>query len=224
MIILFLVLGLAVVGFFTGKLIKHKSLHPFMPFKYDFRKRRDTFLKVMELLEKSNAKTIIETGTSREGLKGAKSNGAATIVFGKWAKENNAFVHSVDISMESVKNAQKEVNRQNLQSAVKIYHSDSLEFLENFEERVDMLYLDSYDYSSDVDIQKKSQQHHLEEFKKIERKLHENSIVLIDDCDLPNGGKGKLVIEYMGDRGWKILMDEYQVLLVRKNVVLDKVE
>ena len=69
-----------------------------MPFRYDFRKRRDTFLKTLELLEKIEAKTIIETGTSREGLHGAKSNGAATIVFGKWAKLNDAFMHSVDIS------------------------------------------------------------------------------------------------------------------------------
>ena len=76
-----------------------------MPFRYDFRKRRDTFKKTMELMEKINAKVIIETGTSREGLKGAKSNGAATIVFGKWAKENGAVLHSVDINSESIANS-----------------------------------------------------------------------------------------------------------------------
>lgn len=215
-----LVLGIA--GFFVGKWIKHKSLYPFMPFKYDFRKRRNTFLKVMELMKKTKAKTIIETGTSREGLRGAKSNGAATIVFGKWAKENNAFVHSVDISEESVNNAQEEVDRQHLQEFVQIYHSDSLVFLKDFDQMVDVLYLDSYDYSNDPEAQKKSQQHHLEEFQRIEDQLHDNSIVLIDDCDLPNGGKGKLVIEYMLGRGWKILMESYQVLLVRDNFILNE--
>ena len=59
------VLGLGVLGFFIGKFLKHKSLYPFMPFRYDFRKRRGTFLKVLELLEKTKAKFIIETGTSR---------------------------------------------------------------------------------------------------------------------------------------------------------------
>ncbi|MEO9513862.1 MAG: class I SAM-dependent methyltransferase [Flavobacteriaceae bacterium] len=216
------VLILGVVGFFIGKFIKHKSLYPFMPFKHDFRKRRDTFLKTMELMDRSGAKIIVETGTSREGLKGAKSNGAATIVFGKWASQNDAFVHSVDISEESVKNAQEEVNHQDLQDFVEIHHSDSLVFLENFNKKVDLLYLDSYDYSSDIEVQKKSQHHHLEEFKNIENQLQEHTIVLIDDCDLPNGGKGKLVIAYMLERGWKILMESYQVLLVREDFIFNK--
>ena len=173
-------------------------------------------------MKKTKAKTIVETGTSREGLRGAKSNGAATIIFGKWAKENNAFVHSVDINEESVKNSQEEVDRQNLQEFVQIHHSDSLDFLNDFNETVDVLYLDSYDYSNDPEVQKKSQQHHLEEFQRIEDQLHDDSIVLIDDCDLPNGGKGKLVIAYMLDRGWKILVESYQVLLVRDNFMLNE--
>nr|WP_299069739.1 class I SAM-dependent methyltransferase [uncultured Allomuricauda sp.] len=213
---------IGIVGFFIGKFIKHKSLYPFMPFKHDFRKRRDTFLKTMELMKRFGAKIIVETGTSREGLRGAKSNGAATIVFGKWAKENGAFMHSVDISEESVKNAQEEVDRQGLEKFVHIHQSDSLVFLENFNEKVDLLYLDSYDYSSDVEVQKKSQKHHLEEFKRIEGQLHDTAIVLIDDCDLPNGGKGKLVIAYMLERGWKILIESYQVLLVCENLTFNE--
>jgi len=210
-------LGLGVLGFFIGKFIKHKSLYPFMPFKYDFRKRRSTFLKTLELLEKTKAKIIIETGTSREGLHGAKSNGAATIVFGKWAKQNDAFLHSVDISEKSVAASQKEVDNQDLNSSVKIHLSDSIAFLENYKEQVDFLYLDSYDYSNDPEVQIKSQMHHLKEFKEIEGQLHEKTIVLIDDCDLPNGGKGKLVVEYMLKQDWKVLMNAYQILLVRNN-------
>lgn len=212
---LLIVLSLGIVGFCIGKLIKHKSLYPFMPFRHDFRKRRDTFKRTLDLLDSVKAKTIIETGTSREGLHGAKSNGAATIVFGKWAKLNNAFLHSVDISENSVTAAQAEVDRQGLQTHVKIHLSDSLAFLDDFKEQVDFLYLDSYDYSNDIEVQKKSQEHHLKEFIAIEAQLHDNSLVLIDDCDLPNGGKGKMVVEYMLKKDWKILMNEYQILLVR---------
>ena len=160
---------------------------------------------------------IIETGTSREGLRGAKSNGGATIVFGKWAKLNNAVLHSVDISEKSINAAQKEVDNQLLSDFVTIHHSDSIEFLANFKKPVDFLYLDSYDYSDDPEVQVKSQIHHLNEFKAIEGLLHENSIVLIDDCDLPNGGKGKMVVEYMQQKDWKILINAYQILLVRDN-------
>lgn len=103
------ILVLSIVGFLTGKFIKHKSLYPIMPFRYDFRKRSDTFLKVLELLDQRNAKILIETGTSREGLKGSKTQGAATILFGKWAKLNNAVLHSVDNSEESLKVSREEV-------------------------------------------------------------------------------------------------------------------
>ncbi|MDX1363146.1 MAG: class I SAM-dependent methyltransferase [Arenibacter latericius] len=215
--IILAIIALGFFGFLLGKLIKHKSLYPFMPFRYDFRKRRDSFRKTMELLDKISAKTIIETGTSREGLRGAKSNGAATIVFGKWAKQNNAFLHSVDISEKSVAKCQEEINNQNLNEVVKVHLSDSVAFLDNFEEKVDFIYLDSYDYDDDPAVQIKSQKHHLKEFIAIEDNLHSDSIVLIDDCDLPNGGKGKLVVDYMLKKDWKILLNEYQILLVRKN-------
>lgn len=193
-----------------------------MPFRYDFRKRRDSFRKVMQLMDQTNAKLILETGTSREGLRGAKSNGSATVVFGKWAMQNGAFMHSVDIDSKSVANSQAEIDRQGLTDFVSIHLSDSLAFLKAFTEPVDLLYLDSYDYSNDPIIQEKSQIHHLKEFKLIEDRLHKNSLVLIDDCDLPNGGKGKKVIKYMLENDWKIVMEAYQVLLVRKNFLLDK--
>jgi len=212
-LILFL---LGVFSFFLGKFIKHKSLYPFMPFRYDFRKRRNTYKRVLSLLEKTKAKVLIETGTSREGLKGAKSNGAATIVYGKWAKLNKAHLHSVDISDKSIRIAKQEVEKQNLSSNVTLHLNDSVEFLNKFEEKVDFLYLDSYDYTKDKAQQLLSQKHHLAEFIAIEDKLHKNTIILIDDCDLEGGGKGKLVIEYMKEKDWLIEMEAYQILLLHK--------
>lgn len=188
-----------------------------MPFKYNFRRRRITFAKTLKLLDERKAKIIIETGTSRLGLKNTKGDGGATIVFGKWAQQNNAKMHSVDISEDSVKGSQHEVNNQGLNATVTVHLNDSLEFLKTFEDSVDFLYLDSYDYSrTDTDTQIRSQEHHLKEFKLIENKLHDDSIVLIDDCGLPGGGKGKIVVEYMLKKDWKVLIDAYQILLVKK--------
>jgi len=214
------IVGIALLVYVLVKILKHRPLTPLMPKKYNFGKRRVTFRKVLQLLDRTNAKLIVETGTSRYGLLGAKGDGAATIVFGKWAKENGAIMHSVDISEDSVKGSQTEVNAQDLGEHVQVHLSDSVQFLMNFEQQVDFLYLDSYDYSKDLEVQKLSQEHHLKEFKAIEDRLHENTIVLIDDCKLPNGGKGKTVIEYMLKKDWKILIDAYQVLLVRKNFSL----
>ncbi|MEO9894687.1 class I SAM-dependent methyltransferase [Aurantibacter sp.] len=210
------IVAIVLIVYAMVKFLKYRPLTPFMPYKYNFGKRRVTFRKVLDLLEKTNAKMIVETGTSRAGLKGAKGDGAATIVFGKWAKENGAFMHSVDISEDSVKGSQAEVDAQELNNHVTVHLSDSLLFLKNFKEKVDFLYLDSYDYSKDLEVQRLSQEHHLKEFMAIENQLHENTIVLIDDCRLPNGGKGKTVIAYMLKNDWKILIEAYQVLLVRK--------
>lgn len=216
--ILLLLASLAILIVIVLKLTKHRSLYPFMPYKYNFRRRRVTFKKVLKLLEERNAKVIVETGTSRKGLEGAKSDGAATIVFGKWAKENGANMHSVDISEDSVNGSKNEVENQELQDVVTVHLDDSLNYLKNFEGTIDFLYLDSYDYSkTDIEIQQKSQVHHLKEFQIIEDRLHKNTIVLIDDCGLPGGGKGKTTIEYMQSRGWQVVMNKYQVLLLHKD-------
>lgn len=214
-------IALTIVIHLLKKFAKHKPLYPLMPFKYDFKLRRITFARTLKLLDERKVKTIIETGTSRDGLKNTKGDGAATIVFGKWAQQNGAKMHSVDISNLSVKASQEEVNRQNLNDTVTVYLDDSLEFLKNFNHPVDFLYLDSYDYSiTDPEIQAKSQEHHLKEFKIIEDRLHQNSIVLIDDCGLPGGGKGKTLIQYMLKNNWKILISAYQVLLVKKESLI----
>jgi len=220
--IIVLIILMVPIVFLIAKFVKHKSLYPLLPFKYDFRKRQITFLKTLELLNQIGAKVIIETGTSRDGLRGARSQGAATIVFGKWAQKNNAFMHSVDISKDSVDVAQHEVDTLGLNKNVQIHLSDSIEFLKNFNQEVDFLYLDSYDYSEDPEVQLKSQHHHLYEFKAIERMLHKNTIVLIDDCDLPGGGKGKLAIEYMLANSWAVILKRYQVLLLHKDSTLIK--
>jgi len=198
------------------RVIRHKSLYPFMSLRHNFGKRRDTFRKTLDLLSDRNAKVLIETGTARIGLRGAKSNGASTIIFAAWARQNGTVLHSVDTSEDSISAAKAEVVAQGLADYVSWHKEDSLKFLAGFDEMVDFIYLDSYDYDKvDTSIQKASQEHHLAEFKAIEPRLHENSLVLIDDCDLPNGGKGKLAIEYMLERRWKILMREYQVLLAQ---------
>ena len=162
--ILFSVFFLTVLTHYLIKFKKHKSLYPFMSFKYNFKRRRDSFKRTLELLKLREAKIIVETGTSRKGLSGTRNDGAATIVFGKWAKENNAHLYSVDICKDSVKGSQDEVNNQQLKDVVTVHLGDSIEYLSTFREPIDLLYLDSYDYSrTDKGIQLKSQAHHLEE-------------------------------------------------------------
>ena len=195
-----------------------KTLEPLLSKDYNFGKRQKTFRRAIELLEERKATCLIETGVARYGLRNSKSDGASTAVFGLWAKSHNTSLYSVDISPESIAGAREAVEELDLVEHVKLVTGDSVQFLENFTDPVDFLYLDSYDYDKhDESIQIASQEHHLKEFKAIEEKLAPGTVVLIDDCDLPGGGKGKTVIQYMTRKGWQIDTSAYQVLLTKQS-------
>ena len=214
-------LALTVLALLAAALIRkafrYKTLYPFLPRKFNFGKRRNTLRETLRLLDDRGAKTLIETGVARHGLQKSKGDGASTVVFATWCQANSAKLYSVDIDPEAIKTAQKTLDGLDLQSVAELQTSDSVAFLDSFNKSVDFLYLDSYDYhKTDTSIQQASQQHHLDEFRAIEDQLHEDSIVLIDDCNMPAGGKGKLAIDYMLKKGWQMHLFEYQALLVRR--------
>ena len=173
--------------------------------------RYKTFVEALHLMKQRGARIIVETGTSRGGVAKCCDDGCATIIFGEWAKDNNAIVYSADIDGQALANAGNALGPN--QSYVHLVESDSVEFLRNFGQPIDMLYLDSYDF--EVSAPELSQQHHLNEVIAAEPWLTADSIVMIDDCDLPYGGKGKLVIEYLLIKGWKIVSQGYQVILLQ---------
>ncbi|MDT8346962.1 MAG: class I SAM-dependent methyltransferase [Flavobacteriaceae bacterium] len=216
----FLYLLIAVLAiyslYFFIKRKKHRPIPQYLPAHYNFGKRQASFIATLDLLDSRSSKTLIETGTARKGLANVKGDGAGTILFGIWAKQNNATLHSVDIDGQAVAASRAAVKAEKLDDVVSVHEMDSLKFLAEFKDPVDFLYLDSYDYDEkDPVVQQKSQEHHLLEFKAIEDQLHDKSVVLIDDCGLKGGGKGKTVIAYMQSKGWRIFLEAYQVLLVK---------
>lgn len=174
--------------------------------------REYTFVEALKLMSERNVKTIVETGTARAGSAGFNGDGGSTIILGHWAHNHNARMFSVDINPDYVsasRNACKEY-----EECITFVCSDSLKFLHDFKDTIDFLYLDSLDYDFDNPII--SQEHHLNEIKAIYKNLHNNTIIMIDDCGkLPGGGKGGLVIPWLLDRGWKIHSNGYQVILTK---------
>ncbi len=175
--------------------------------------RYDSFLLALSLMSENNVKTIIETGTARSGLEWCLSDGCSTIIFAEWSYYNGATLYSIDINEIALKNAERCIEP--YIDSVNLIHSDSIAFLSNFNQSIDFLYLDSYDYEFDNPLP--SQLHHLKEIKAAYPYLHERSIVMIDDCDLPGGGKGKFVIQYLLEKGWRIIFSQYQVILTKWN-------
>lgn len=173
-------------------------------------KRYASFSLILELLEHRKAKTLIETGTARLG-DCFWGDGGSTIIFGDWASQNQAILSSVDINPNAINTAQNFT--QAYSQNICFFCQDSIDFLANFEEPIDFLYLDSYDF--DFNNPHPSQNHHLLEIQAAYPRLHRNSIVMVDDCDLPHGGKGALIIQFLMEKGWIIVFKGYQVILVR---------
>ena len=216
LIAVLLVAVAAYIGYRLYRRSRWKTLAPLLPARFNFGKRRDTFRRALDLLEARGGRFILETGVAREGLAKSKSDGASTIVFAAWAQQHHARVVSVDIDPASISAAQAAVAQLGLGEFVEFVTSDAVAYLAQCDRAVDLLYLDSFDYDrNDPAVQQASQAHHLAEFKAIEARLHANSIVLIDDCRIRGGGKGKLVIAYMLERGWRVELSRYQMLLVR---------
>ena len=82
---------------------------------------------------------------------------------------------------------------------------DSLNFLTNFNKKIDFLFLDSLDGQFEG-----ASKHQLEEIKIAKNYLHDQSLVLLDD----KGDKTKLSINYMLDNNFKILNETREQVLL----------
>src|SRR3990167_8669271 len=190
-------------------------------------KRFWTMFLALNLFLQYQGQTIIETGSTR-----LKHYG------GKLITVDNDF---------SVVETSKEITKDYAEN-IRYEVSDSIEFLRNWEEaKIDLLYLDSFDYpygellshyGADDDLEKAikklnsitdeeieklygntilgSQIHQQRELELALPKMNNNAIVLLDDNDLPGGGKTKLAKRYLAGNGYECLMDSYQSLWIKK--------
>lgn len=185
--------------------------------------RYETFHEALSLMDERNVQTIVETGTERWQIEkySFDGDGGSTIIFGHWATINHAQMYSVDINKTHVEYALN--NTKEYESNLKIVLNDSVAFLKNFPHQIDFLYLDSYDYDEQNPVP--SQEHCLREIQAAYDKLTTNSIVMIDDCNIPGGGKGYLAIKYLLSKGWYLHRNRHQVILLRNDsITLDRNE
>lgn len=172
-------------------------------------KRYLTISAAMNLIIERNSKILVETGTSRFGEKGCEGDGCSTILFGNMANLLGVKLYSVDIDEKACIESKKATTIYG--SNVEVVQSDSIIFLTNFSEgMIDFLYLDSFDF--DDKNPSPSQEHHLKEIEAVYPKLHKNTIIMMDDCSLVNGGKCALVDQFLKDQKWTVYMSKYQVI------------
>ena len=185
------------------------------------RDRATSLSMVFEILDEKKHKDffIVETGCMRadHGQLAFGDDGASTYIFDDFINFYDGEVASVDINPDNVAHAQKMVSERTT-----VYCSDSVEFLWNIPEKkkIDLLYLDSYDFEPDNPIP--SQKHHLKELTAVMKNLRKGSIIMVDDnantpefewfTKIAQGGKAGFVKEFMKDVGAELLLDEYQII------------
>ena len=182
--------------------------------KYNNKKniRFFSFKETLKICQNRNFKNIVETGTSRGKVKFfffRKYNwkdGMSTIMFAEYAKFINGKLYTCDISKKNIQNAKKFTS--NFKNYVNYYTDDSVNFLNNFNETIDLLYLDSYDGHNKV----KASEHQLNEAKASLDKLCSNALILLDD----KGAKTNLSIDFYKNNGFKIILETENQILFSK--------
>ena len=200
-----------------------------------------TFKYCFETYVNNGMKTIVELGTSRSFVDGRFEgcNLNDTKYWNssdpsKWDWSAGCFTrlatlclgHIKDYQLHTVDIIHDHINRcKHMNSDLKdisYYISYSESFLNNFNGKIDFLYLDTGDMTP---IEPTAQLHLREAKIIVERDLiNKNGIILIDDIrscvpfqagEKMDLGKGYLSIPYFLSHGFKLVMDEYQSVLVK---------
>jgi len=173
--------------------------------------RYETVKLALSLFLQRGGHVILETGCQR--LPDDWGDGKSTTIFGEFCNRYGKSLVSVDINPQNMGVAKQAT--QAFAANIRYIVSDSVKFLEGFNEKIGLLYLDSMDCPlgpADDPQLKCSQEHNLSELKAALKNLTEDTVILLDDNGHANGGKTKLTKEYLRANGWKEIMSNAQSL------------
>ena len=167
----------------------------------------DLFFNMMSKLQRKLERglVIVETGTIRGDIRSCDGN--STVKFADYVKHHDGAFYSVDNNPEAIEYSKGVLgDREN----VHVVEGVSTEFLESFPDKIDVLYLDS---ANDEHIG-------LAEYEAAKPKLHEHTIILVDDClqGSPAQRKGLLSLPKMVEDGYTKVLHEYQCVLAKEEV------
>jgi hypothetical protein len=177
-----------------------------------------TFQLALNLLHQTKrSPVIIETGCQR--YEKELGDGYSTTLFCEYITRYGGKLISIDINPNNVNNAINWTAGYSINKEFII--SDSVAFLKQYNGPVDLIYFDSWDYpldnEPDIDLRRyQSQQHNLNELKAVEQRLSSCSIILLDDNQLPGGGKPKLTKDYLVKKGYICLLDLQQSIWIKQ--------
>lgn len=172
-----------------------------------------TFQLALNILNQTKKNPlIVETGCQR--MADDFGAGMSTTILGEYALRYGARLITVDYDQKHLEDCKGFTAE--FADAITYVHHESVDFLERFTEPIDLLYLDSMDYPIDDNLEEQtySQQHCLNEYMAARKNLYPQSLLLLDDNQLPNGGKPKFTKNKLIEDGWVCLLDWQQSLWI----------
>ena len=165
-------------------------------------------LLLREMTERFERPRVVETGCVRaeDDFAGA---GFSTYVFGAYLHIRGGHLASVDNDAPHCAFARQWTRC--FGDSVNVHLADSVAWLRDRNEPVDLLYLDSLDIG-----QPRCAEHGLAELQAAYPLLRTRSIVACDDTSYREKafhGKGALVVPWLMERGWRILHSGHQTIL-----------
>ncbi len=161
-----------------------------------------------EMSARFAAPRVVETGCIRaeDDFAGA---GFSTYVFGYYLRQRGGRLTSIDHNAAHCAFARAWTAC--FGDTVEVVQADSVAWLREGAEPIDVLYLDSLDTESP-----NSAEHGLAEIEAAYRRLHVGSLVVFDDTILAAGayfGKGALAVPWLLERGWTVAWSGHQTIL-----------
>ena len=173
-----------------------------------------TFKLALNLFLQRHGHTIVELGTTK--APDDWGAGMGTLLFAEVVGKYGGKIYTVDNYPPHIEACK--IITESWAGSITHIEMDSLEFLKGLDERIDLLYLDTMDYplTPEEGPVGPCQEHQLRELKLAYPNLAPKAVVLLDDNDLPGGGKTRLAKEFLFKKGWHLLYDGQQSLWVRK--------
>lgn len=186
-----------------------------------YRGRVDSFKKfITEIINKTNP-VVIEIGCLRRELEdpGIAGDGGSTPVIAWGVNQAKGTLDCCDINDLAVARSLKALEHYGLlNDNICVHHIDGKEFISNFDRKVDVIYIDGFDFSDK--LQEQSMDWHLDVFKTVEPILASGAIIMFDDIFNVDTwfGKGGKAIPYMLETGnYEVIHKAYQVILKKLN-------
>lgn len=174
--------------------------------------RAPTFVKAAEFVLSISRPLIIETGCFR----GCTGDGQSTVILAMLSKQTGGEFVSFELVEDHIYQARHQIESvmgPGEDKFAAFILGNSIDGLKLLARPVAFAYLDSYDFEEHKAAD--AQNHQLKEVEILLPKMAEHSAFLIDDCDLPLGGKGGLSIPKILENGYKETATGYQRLLIR---------